>query len=265
MTRRRTRRRRELEALLATREIVVFCGSGGVGKTSTAAAAALGGGDPLRRPRARRHDRPGTSGSPTRSASRASGTSSAGSPTTLLRAAGIQPRGELWAAMLDTKRVVGRPRAAPRARRGDRVPHPRQPAVPQRHGAVRAEPRLHRDGAAVRHPRDRLLRPDRHRHAADPQRDRLPRRAEAHGRLLRWPAAALAHDAVPHRWAARRTARQPRRQALLPARRPDPRRPVPAGHRRVLPQLRDDVRRASSSGPRPSSGCSTTGARPSRS
>ena len=30
-----------LEALLATREIVVFCGSGGVGKTSVAAAAAL--------------------------------------------------------------------------------------------------------------------------------------------------------------------------------------------------------------------------------
>ena len=31
-----------LEQLLATKEIVVFCGSGGVGKTSVAAAAALG-------------------------------------------------------------------------------------------------------------------------------------------------------------------------------------------------------------------------------
>ena len=31
-----------LEQLFATKEIVVFCGSGGVGKTSAAAAAALG-------------------------------------------------------------------------------------------------------------------------------------------------------------------------------------------------------------------------------
>ena len=60
-----------LEQLLAAKEIVVFCGSGGVGKTSVAAAAALGaairlGGkvlvltiDPARRladrARARRH------------------------------------------------------------------------------------------------------------------------------------------------------------------------------------------------------------------
>ena len=34
-------RETSLEALLATREIVVFCGSGGVGKTTVAAAAAL--------------------------------------------------------------------------------------------------------------------------------------------------------------------------------------------------------------------------------
>ena len=33
--------RPSLEALLATKEIVVFCGSGGVGKTSMAAAAGL--------------------------------------------------------------------------------------------------------------------------------------------------------------------------------------------------------------------------------
>ena len=30
-----------LESLLASREVLVFCGSGGVGKTSTAAAAGL--------------------------------------------------------------------------------------------------------------------------------------------------------------------------------------------------------------------------------
>ena len=50
----------------------------------------------------------------------------------------------------------------------------------------------------------RRVRPDHHRHAADPERDRLPRRARAHGRLLRRPAAALAHAAVPRRRQARR-------------------------------------------------------------
>ena len=93
-----------LESLLATREVVVFCGSGGVGKTSTAAAAALAAAARARRQGAGAHDRPGAAGSPTRSGSRASATSSAASPDELLRAAGLQPRGELYAAMLDTKR-----------------------------------------------------------------------------------------------------------------------------------------------------------------
>ena len=92
-----------LEALLATREIVVFCGSGGVGKTSTAAAAALAAAtqfearvlvvtiDPAKR------------------LANALGLESFGNverriPDDLLRAAGIQARGELYAAMLDTKR-----------------------------------------------------------------------------------------------------------------------------------------------------------------
>ena len=92
-----------IEALLATREIVVFCGSGGVGKTSTAAAAALAAAtnfdarvlvvtiDPARR------------------LANALGLESFGNverriPDDLLRAAGIHARGELYAAMLDTKR-----------------------------------------------------------------------------------------------------------------------------------------------------------------
>jgi anion-transporting ArsA/GET3 family ATPase len=92
-----------LEALLATREIVVFCGSGGVGKTSNAAAAALAAAtqfearvlvvtiDPAKR------------------LANALGLESFGNverriPDDLIRAAGIQARGELYAAMLDTKR-----------------------------------------------------------------------------------------------------------------------------------------------------------------
>jgi anion-transporting ArsA/GET3 family ATPase len=92
-----------LEPLLAAREIVICCGSGGVGKTTTAAAAAamaaaqLGGRvlvitvDPARR------------------LANALGLERFGNvetqvPPDLFAGAGVEPRGELWAAMLDTKR-----------------------------------------------------------------------------------------------------------------------------------------------------------------
>lgn len=91
-----------LEALLATKEIVVFCGSGGVGKTTVAAAAALGAAV--------------RSGSkvlvltidPARRLANALGLDGFGNverrvPDEVLRAAGIEARGELYAAMLDTK------------------------------------------------------------------------------------------------------------------------------------------------------------------
>ena len=91
-----------LEPLLAAKEIVICCGSGGVGKTTTAAAAAamaaahLGGKvlvitvDPARR------------------LANALGLERFGNietqvPPDLFEAAGVEPRGELWAAMLDTK------------------------------------------------------------------------------------------------------------------------------------------------------------------
>jgi anion-transporting ArsA/GET3 family ATPase len=93
---------RSIESLLATREVVVFCGSGGVGKTSVAAASAviaaarLGGKvlvltiDPARR------------------LADALGIEQFGNVERRvslepLRAHGIEPRGELYAAMLDTK------------------------------------------------------------------------------------------------------------------------------------------------------------------
>ena len=91
-----------LESLLAAKEIVICCGSGGVGKTTTAAAAAamaaahLGGKvlvitvDPARR------------------LANALGLEQFGNvesqvPPELFTAAGVELRGELWAAMLDTK------------------------------------------------------------------------------------------------------------------------------------------------------------------
>lgn len=93
---------RSLEQLLAAKEIVIFCGSGGVGKTTTAAAAGamaatyLGGKvlvltvDPARR------------------LANALGLEQFGNvetrvPHELFTDAGVEPRGELWAAMLDTK------------------------------------------------------------------------------------------------------------------------------------------------------------------
>ena len=90
------------EQLLAAKEIVIHCGSGGVGKTTSAAAAAamaavhLGGKvlvltvDPARR------------------LANALGLEEFGNvevqvPPEAFTAAGVEPRGELWAAMLDTK------------------------------------------------------------------------------------------------------------------------------------------------------------------
>ena len=91
-----------LDGLLASREIVVACGPGGVGKTTTAAASAamaaarIGGKvlvltvDPARR------------------LANALGLEGIGNterrvPDDAFRAAGVRPAGELWAAMLDTK------------------------------------------------------------------------------------------------------------------------------------------------------------------
>ncbi len=93
---------RTLEQLLATKEIVICCGSGGVGKTTTAAAAALMaathlGGKVLV-----------VTVDPARRLATALGLERFGNtetrvPAEAFAAAGIEPRGELWAAMLDTK------------------------------------------------------------------------------------------------------------------------------------------------------------------
>jgi len=91
-----------MDGLLATKEIVVACGPGGVGKTTTAAAAAVMA--------AVRH------GSkvlvltvdPARRLADALGLDGIGNtehrvPDAAFRRAGLKPRGQLWAAMLDTK------------------------------------------------------------------------------------------------------------------------------------------------------------------
>ncbi|HEY5251207.1 MAG TPA: ArsA-related P-loop ATPase [Acidimicrobiales bacterium] len=91
-----------LDGLLASREIIVACGPGGVGKTTTAAAAAAmaaarGGGkvlvltiDPARR----LADALGLEGI---------GNTERRVPDEAFASAGVKPRGQLYAAMLDTK------------------------------------------------------------------------------------------------------------------------------------------------------------------
>ena len=91
-----------MDSLLATKEIAVACGPGGVGKTTTAAASALMAAvnhgskvlvltvDPAKR------------------LANALGLDGIGNtehkvPASAFAAAGVKPRGELWAAMLDTK------------------------------------------------------------------------------------------------------------------------------------------------------------------
>jgi anion-transporting ArsA/GET3 family ATPase len=91
-----------LAALLAAREVVVYCGSGGVGKTSVAAASALTaaarlGGKVLV-----------LTIDPARRLADALGLEAFGNvarrvPLDAYAELGVEPRGELWAAMLDTK------------------------------------------------------------------------------------------------------------------------------------------------------------------
>ena len=216
-----------LEQLLATKEIVVCCGSGGVGKTSVAAAAALGaatrlGGKTLV-----------LTIDPARRLATALGLDGIGNvahrvPDEALEGGGDRRPGRAVGRDARHEAVVGRPRVAPRQRRRDRGPHPREPPLHQPHRALRAESRLHRDGAPVRDPLVRRVRPHRRRHAADAQRGRLPRSAGAHGRVLRRPAAALAHAAVPRRRQAQNAHDQLREPALLPDGRPRARQQVPA-------------------------------------
>src|SRR5271154_6404601 len=88
--------------LLSAKEIVIACGPGGVGKTTTAAAvaamaAAEQGGRGL-----------GLTVDPARRLADALGLRGIGNDEVriaddMFKAAGLTPRGELWAAMLDTK------------------------------------------------------------------------------------------------------------------------------------------------------------------
>ena len=204
-----------------------MCGSGGVGKTTTAAAMAVQAATRDRRPCARAHRR---SGAPAgrRARRRRDRQRGAAGAAEAFAASGVEPRGELWAAMLDTKagwdELIRRhaPNAAVRA-------------------SVLANPLYQNITGRFVHSHDYLAMDQLHElHASGrfdliivdtpPSRNALdvldaPGPDEG---VLRLAAAEVADAAVPV------AAVHGGVEALLPSRRSGPRLAVPAGHRRVL-------------------------------
>ena len=244
----------------------MFCGSGGVGKTSVAAAAALGARRPARRQgrSCSRSTRPGASRP--RSASTASATAPTAVPPEMLKAAGVEPRGELWAAMLDTKQswddlVLRHAKDEETAYRilENRLYHNLTARFVQSHDYIAME-RLYEIHAGGEYDLIVIDTPPT-RNAID-FLEAPARMADFFGgRLLRWLTLA-----VP----GRRQARQPRAQRREPALLPDGR-PRSSGSKFLediaefflnFQSMYDGFVDARERG---RSGCSTTGARRSRS
>ena len=121
---------------------------------------------------------------------------------------GVEMKGELWAMMLDAKATFDELIARQAPDEESPRPGPEQPHLPADLERPRRLPGVHGDGEAVRAPHRRRLRPARPRHAADPQRARLPRRAETADPVHRGQIAARLHEADR----LRREGRRPRRQ-----------------------------------------------------
>ncbi len=206
--------------LLAAKDIVIACGPGGVGKTTTAASLAAtavveeGGRvlvltvDPARR----LADALGLKGI---------GNDEVRIPDEVFTVAAARPRGELWAAMLDTKQSWDDliRRHAPDAETREQIlANPLYQNISgrfvQSHDYIAMERlyEIHSEGKYD------LIVVD-----TPPTRNALglPRCPPAHGGLLLLAAVALAHRALPV------TAGEPGLAALLPSGRPHPRHAVP--------------------------------------
>ena len=172
-------------SLLEGKRIVICAGSGGVGKTTT--AAALGARDGrARAARRRRDDRPRAAARRPRSGSRSSATSRGWSTRALRRP---RRRGRRRAVGDDARRQahVRLADRAARARRAHARRGVREPDLPAALQRGRGLPGVHGDREALRARPGGRLRPARARHAAVAQRARLPRRAAAAEGLLRRP------------------------------------------------------------------------------
>ena len=174
--RRRATDRVDLQALMAAKEMVLVCGSGGVGKTTTAAAMAVSavteiGGRVLV-----------LTVDPARRLADALGVGQIGNEATLVpdsafTDAGVEPRGELWAAMLDTKAGWDDLIRLPCPRRRSCARPCWRTRLPEHHQSIRAQSRLPGDGAAARAALVGRVRPDHRRHTSVAERPRHPRLA----------------------------------------------------------------------------------------
>ena len=161
-----------LDEHLADAGVLVCCGSGGVGKTTTAAALGLAGrtcsaAAPWWSPSTRPSAWPTRSGVP------------GGLTNDPVAARPSTSRGELWALMLDTATTFdGLVRAnAADAEQAERILANR--FYRNVAGSAVGHPGVHGGRAAARAARRPALRPGHRRHPAHPQRARLPRRARA--------------------------------------------------------------------------------------
>ena len=224
-------------SILEGKDICICAGSGGVGKTTTSAAIATGMAarglkvcvltiDPAKR----LADSLGL---------KELGNEASRVDPALFARPGGRDRGR---AVGDDARRQGdlrRAGRAPGARRGVPRPGARQPHLPADLQRARRLAGVHGDGEALRAAQRGPLRPARPRHAADPQRARLPRRAEPPDPVHRRPLAAGLHEADRAGGAGRRPRRlgRPQRHEADRRLRPD-RRPG-----RVLQRLQRHGRR----------------------
>ena len=170
-----------IERLIARKEVVICAGSGGVGKTTTSAAIAAGMAERGKTaavltidPAKRLANSLGPEGAGQRGG--------AGGAGRARRAVGDDARRQAH-----LRRAGGHPRPDEKTR--DAVlTNPDLPAVVQRGGRL---PGVHGDGEAPRAPSGGQLRPAGARHAAHPQRARLPRRPPPPGPLHRLALAQL--------------------------------------------------------------------------
>ena len=194
-----------VDEILEGKDICICAGSGGVGKTTTSAAIATG-------MAARGLKVCVLTIDPAKRLADSLGLEELGNEARrvdpkLFESQGVEMKGELWAMMLDAKATFDElvARQAPDEESRDRVlEQPHLPADLQRPGRLAG---VHGDGEALRAAHRGPLRPARPRHAADPQRARLPRRAAPPDPVHRGPLAARLHEADRPGGAGRRARR----------------------------------------------------------
>ena len=234
------------QAALLRPRIAICVGTGGVGKTTVAAALALEAARRGRRtlvltidPARRLADALGV---------RALGNQPEALPRDALTALGVPAQGSLSALMLDMKRtfddLVERFADSPETRARILA----EPDLPARLGGAGGKHRVLGDGEDLRAGRAARVRPDRGRHAAFAARARLPGSSPAPDRVPRQPDRAHADPPRVRGGAARLPALPARSEAGAPDPGAGERHRLPAGRVGVPARLRGHERGLSAAG-----------------